>query len=178
MLLHLAEGWLTRNFPIEYKAIINSIFTKIHQVKTQSTSIQKDNHQPYSDVQAQQLIKDYSTKFNTVFEQLTHGIIQQQIVSIIIDDNELSIESLSLWIYDDTLYVVFRCSDNENQHVEIEKIQDANLSTFNFKYPEDFNLNEYQNQHTEKSKLNGTLATWTHLESLRFNKPLNNQNNK
>lgn len=178
MLLHLAEGWLTQSFPIEYKSIINSIFTEIHQVKTQSTAIQKDNQQPYSDVEAQPLIKDYSTKFNAVFEQLTQGVIQQQIVKIIIDNQELSIEPLSLWIHDNTLYVVFRSPDNEYQHIEIEKIQDANLSTFNFKYPEDFNLNEYQNQHTEKSKLNDTLATWTHLESLRFNKPLNNQNNK
>jgi hypothetical protein len=175
MLLHLAEGWLTQSFPIEYKSVINSIFTEIHQVKTQSTSTQKDDLQPYSDVQVQPLIKNYSTKFNAVFEQLTHGIIQQQIVSIVIDNNELSIEPLSLWIHDHALFVVFRCPGNEYQHIEIEKIQDASLSTFNFKYPEYFNLNKYQNQHTSKHKLNGNPATWTHLESLHFNRPLNNQ---
>ena len=178
MLLHLAENWLIQSFPIEYKSIINSIFTEIHQVKTQPTAIQKDDLQPYSDVQAQPLIKDYSTKFNAVFEQLTHGIIQQQIVSIVIDENELSIEPLSLWIHDNTLYVVFRCPDNEYQHIEIEKIQNASLSTFNFKYPNDFNLNKYQSQHTSKPKLNSNSAIWTHLESSRINKPLNNQNNK
>mgnify|MGYP000282998805 CR=1 FL=1 len=178
MLLHLAEGWLTRSFPLEYKAIINSIFTEIHQVKTQSTSIQTSELQPYSDVQVQPLIKNYSTKFNAVFEQLTRGIIQQQIVSIVIDENELRIEPLSLWIHDNALYVVFRCPDNEYLHIEVEKIKDASLSTFNFKYPEDFNLSKYQNKHTSKPNLNGSPTTWTHLESLRFNKPLNNQDNK
>lgn len=178
MILLLAEEWLTNSFPTEYRAVINSIFTEIHQVKTQSTATQKDNHQPYSTIEAQPLIKDYSTKFNAVFEQLTHGIIQQQIVSIVIDENELRVDPLSLWIHDNTLYVVFRCPDNEYQHIEVEKIKDASLSTFNFKYPEDFNLSKYQSKHTSKSNLNGSSAIWTHLESLHFNKPLNNQNNK
>ena len=178
MLLHLAEEWLIKSFPTEYRAVINSIFTEIHQVKTQSTATQKDNHQSYSAIEAQPLIKDYTTKFNAVFEQLTHGIIQQQIVSIVIDENELRIEPLSLWIHDNTLYVVFRCPDNEYQHIEVEKIKGASLSTFNFNYPEEFNLSKYQNKHTSKSNLNGSSVTWTHLESLHFNKPLNNQNNK
>ena len=148
MLLSLAEGWLTKIFPLEYKAVINSIFTEIHQVKTQSTSIKKDNQQPYSDVQAEPLIKGYSTKFNAVFEQLTHGVIRQQIVNIIVNDQHLSIEPLSLWVNRHTLFVVFRSPNNEYQHIEIEKIQGANLSTFSFEYPDDFNLCKYQSQYT------------------------------
>ncbi|MGB0938162.1 MAG: hypothetical protein ACPGTQ_11945 [Colwellia sp.] len=178
MILLLAEEWLTKSFPTEYRAVINSIFTEIHQVKTQSTSTQKDNQQPYSAVEAQPLIKSYSTKFNAVFEQLTHGVIQQQLVTIVIDNQKQSIEPLCLWIHDNTLLVIFRCQNNEYQHVEVEKIQGANLSTFNFEYPKDFNLIQYQNNHISNPKLNGNSANWAHPESLRFNKPMNNQNNK
>ncbi|WP_404342665.1 hypothetical protein [Pseudoalteromonas mariniglutinosa] len=178
MLLQLAEGWLTQSFPLEYKAIINSIFTEIHQVKTQSASTQNDNHQPYSDVQSQSLIKNYSTKFNAVFEQLTYGIIQQQIVNIVLDESELSIEPLSLWIHSNTLFIVFQCLEHDYQHIEIEKIQDANLSTFNFKYPDDFNLKSYQDQHISKSNLASNSANQTHHEPIRFINLLNNQNNK
>jgi len=154
MLLHLAEAWLTKSFPVEYKATINSIFSEIHSLKTQTNSHNKSGQRIYSEVTAEPLITEYSSKFNAVFEQLTYGIIRQQVVYLTIKEENLRTEPLGLFIADNRLSVIFKLSTNDFQHIEIEKIQDASLSTFNFEYPKNFNLSLYQKQEGFKSSLN------------------------
>jgi hypothetical protein len=166
MLLHLAEAWLTKSFPLEYKATINSIFSEIHNLKTQTNSHRKDSQSIFSEVKTDPLISEYSSKFNAIFEQLAYGIILHQVVYIDIGNQKQRIDPLGFSISRNKLFVIFRSSTNEYRHVEIENIQDVGLSTFNFEYPKNFNLSSYQKQGGLKSSLNGFEPASNYFNSM------------
>lgn len=177
MLLQLAESWLINSFPLGYKPVIHSIFSEIHQVKTQSNAIPKDSLQPWSDVQAQSFVKNFGGKFNSVFEQVTHGIIHHYLVFIDVDEKTFCIEPLSLWVNEGLILLIFHCSNDGYQHIEINKIQKANITTFSFNYPKEFNLNTYKKQNSLKED-NKHLPTWTNINTSTYTKNVNYKNNK
>ncbi|WP_048669646.1 hypothetical protein, partial [Vibrio crassostreae] len=74
----------------------------------------------------------YSASFNTVFEQLSYGITNQHIVNLIIAEGTLSIEPLCFWAQANAFVVVYQLSDETYQHIDIETIQRASVSTFTF----------------------------------------------
>lgn len=147
ILLNLAEGWLLKSFPLEYQATINSVFTEIHHLKTQPSSI-THHRQPLVDIKTPNLLsQDYSPQFNAVFDQLAHGIVQRNIVKITLNQQELSIEPLSIQAHDHSLLIVYRLPNGEYKQIEIEQIERATLSTFHFEYPDDLNFSLLSNNY-------------------------------
>lgn len=136
ILLHLAESWLIHSFPPEYKATINSIFTEIHSVKSRVSPTNNRYGQPYALVSATPPLQTtYSASFNAVFEQLCIGITNHNVVRIVIEEKEQTIEPLCIGVRKQRLIVIYQQKTESYQHIEIEKIEKATVSTFTFESP-------------------------------------------
>lgn len=144
ILLNLAESWLTSSFPAEYTSTINSVFTEIHNLKTRNALTNVNRRPPYAMVASNPILKrNYSASFNTVFEQLSYGITNQHIVNLIIAEGTLSIEPLCFWAQANAFVVVYQQSDKTYQHIDIETIQRASVSTFTFEISTEVGFIDY-----------------------------------
>ncbi|EHH1180606.1 hypothetical protein M5225_000266 [Vibrio vulnificus] len=144
ILLQLAESWLVHCFPAEYKATINSVFTEVHNVKSRSSRLHNNHGHPSAFVSATpQIQTNYSASFNAVFEQLCMGVTNQTIVNIITEEKEQTIEPLCIWVHQHQLIVIFKHQETGYQHMQIERIQKATVSTFTFDSPETTELLAY-----------------------------------
>ncbi|PSU27970.1 helix-turn-helix transcriptional regulator [Photobacterium lutimaris] len=145
LLLLLAEEWLVQSFPVEYRSTINSVFSDIHNQKFQQPEARSGQHQPRVHLDTDAVFGNaYSSAFSVIFEQLSIALIETKQLKLTIDNQEHCVEPLGLALLEPTLSLIYRDTrDRQYQHINIESIQNAALSTFTFQYPRNFNLKTY-----------------------------------
>ncbi|WP_434567652.1 hypothetical protein QFW85_26730 [Vibrio chagasii] len=107
ILLAFAEQWLANSFPVEYRAIIHSLFSEVLQQKSQK----------HDTVSLQDLVYvkeswisniSYTPIFSSVFELICKAMIDTNQLKVELPDGQHTIEPLGLVITEQELSVITR----------------------------------------------------------------------
>ncbi len=146
VLMAFAELWLTNTFPIEYRAIINSLFTDIQQHKTQKHDSASLQELVYIN---ESLIPNisYTPTFSSVFELICKALVSTSQLKIELSSGQKTIEPLCLAMLEHELFVIYQEPQNHQvNHIDVTHIVNAYLSTFSFNRPKDFSVKTYIKQ--------------------------------
>ncbi|MDF5056383.1 hypothetical protein P3593_11645 [Vibrio parahaemolyticus] len=146
ILLAFAEQWLTNTFPVEYRAIIHSIFNDIQQQKSQRHDTMPLQELLYVD---ESLIPNisYTPVFSSAFELICKALMNTNQLKVELPGGQQNIEPLGLAITEQGLTVVYQEAESSQvKHADVSDITNADLSTFDFKRPKEFSIKAYIKQ--------------------------------
>lgn len=142
IILGLAESYLHAVLPQELSTIINSAFNQIQILSLSRMSQLYIKSKVFTDLI--QVSKEYPVNINTLFENICFSLIHQRLISI---ENHHSIihrniKPLGIIIINSELYLIYK--NNKIEQIQLNNIKLINISSFTFKYPNNFNINEYR----------------------------------
>ncbi|MBB1465832.1 hypothetical protein H5300_21415 [Vibrio sp. SG41-7] len=146
ILLAFAEQWLTNTFPVEYRAILHSLFSDVLQQKSQKHDTVSLQDLVYVNESLIPSIS-YTPIFSSAFELICKAMVDTNQLKVELPDGQHTIEPLGLVIIGQGLSVIYHEPKNHQvKHADVSNITSAHLSTFDFKRPKEFSIKAYVKQ--------------------------------